>query len=298
MYDSSAIEENGCVGYQCQDCGLIYISPMPNANTIFNLYGHDAAHVSAEELIESSSSYGKTLKARLALQYISKHVRTGDLLEIGPGGGTFLKEAARQGYRVFAAEFNPAQVAHIRSLGFDCRQGEFSKVFQWMTFDVIYHCDVLSHLLDPVSEFKAMRAMLKPGGVLVFETGNFGDVATKYYHLIDQWQCPTHLYFFSRRSLANLARASGFTLDTLTEYPRSLDMALGRLLKPAKSIIKGSVSTKKPSKALPKVGVKRKLGRLAMSLKHILDYVSIYRIGVMLPKDGRPQTVIVVFRPS
>src|SRR5690606_16375591 len=99
------------------------VSPLPDERAIANLYGHDDAHVSADELIASTATYGRTLKARLALGLIRSHVQTGDLLEIGAGGGGFLQEAAKHGYNVSAAEFNPIQVEYIRSLGFDCRQG-------------------------------------------------------------------------------------------------------------------------------------------------------------------------------
>ena len=142
------------------------MAPRPDSSDVANLYDHDSAHVSADECIAASQSLGRRLNARFTLGKIRSHRSSGDLLEIRAGGGAFLRQAAN--IRVFTAEFNSEQVKHLRSMKVDCRQGDFASSFQGMTFDVIYLCDVLSHLTDPVAEFRSMRQMLKLGGVIVF----------------------------------------------------------------------------------------------------------------------------------
>ena len=291
--DRITLQENGYDGYRCNDCGLIYVAPRPDPDTIVNLYDHDSAHVSASELIEGSRSFGKALKARMTLGLVRSYMPRGELLEIGAGGGAFLRQAARC-FRVHAAEFNPAQIEHMKSLGVDCRRGAFSQVFDGMRFDVIYHCDVLSHFVDPVAEFRAMRRMLSPGGVVVFETGNFGDVEQRHHHLVERWQYPDHLYFFSRRSLANLAAAAGFEIEEVREYSRAIEMRLGNLLKSARSAAKRSGA----SSGARQRTLKSRLVALARNVKHAVDFVLIYWVGAILPKGGRPQTVIAVLRAS
>ena len=290
--DQVAITENGFDGFKCQNCHLIYIAPKPDPSDVANLYDHDSAHVSADEWIAASRSFGKKLKARFTLRKIRSHRSSGDLLEIGAGGGAFLRQAAKY-FRVFAAEFNPEQVKHLRSMKVDCRQGPFASTFQGMTFDVIYLCDVLSHLTDPVAEFRSMRQMLKPGGVIVFETGNVGDVAPRYYKLFDRWQYPDHLFFFSQRSLANLEEAAGLRRVQSFEFSRVLELKLDRRLKSAKSSVK-SVNEKGDKGSSG--GAKGLLKKVAMNLKHTVDFFLIYYIGRWLPLNERPQTVIVVLR--
>lgn len=288
--DAATLTENGYVGFKCGDCGLIYISPRPDSASIVNLYDHDNAQVSAAQLIASSSTYGRALKARHTLRLIRRFVASGDLLEIGAGGGAFARQA-RKCFNAHAAEFNSVQVAHMRQMGIDCRRGAFSEQFRSEKFDVIYHCDVLSHLSNPVAEFRAMREMLKPGGVLVFETGNSGDVREEFYPLVESWMYPDHLYFFSRRSLANLAVASGFEPLAAHEYSRELEM---RALKPLRRM-----------KSRQKAGGDAKGGgvrsswkrRQLLNLKHLLDYLLIYLAGSVAPKRGRPQTIISVWQP-
>ena len=290
--DEAVIHENGFDGYKCRDCDLIYISPRPDPSDVANLYDHDSAHVSAGEWIAASKSFGKRLKAKYSLKYIRAYRGSGDLLEIGAGGGAFLRQAAKY-FRVHAAEFNPEQASYLNSSGVDCRQGEFSKTFSGMQFDVIYHCDVLSHFADPVKEFVAMRDMLKPGGIIVFETGNLGDLATRYYHLIDRWQYPDHLYFFSKKSLENLESAANLQRHRMIEHSRAVEMRLDNVLKSAKTSVKSlddGASGNSSGRA------KSLIRRIAMNLKHTVDFLLIYRLGKLLPRAKRPQTVIVILR--
>lgn len=286
--DGPLLRENGHTGYQCVDCGLIYIAPRLNPAEIVNLYDHDSAQVSASQWINAYGSFGKALKAKLTLRFLRKYRSGGDLLEIGPGGGAFLKQA-RKYFSVHAAEFNPSQVEHIRNKGLDCRQGPFDEVFSGQQFDVIYLCDVLSHLFDPVDSFKTMHSMLTPGGIIMLETGNIGDVRRKYYRLFDQWQYPDHLFFFSRRSLPNLADAAGLKIVAIREYSRLWEM---KLISPVQRRLKGGKAG--GSGGGGRGGLKSKLKRWALSAKHTADYFMIYRLGALTPKHGRPQTVVVV----
>jgi 2-polyprenyl-3-methyl-5-hydroxy-6-metoxy-1,4-benzoquinol methylase len=285
--DPPVISENGYTGYQCSRCRLIYIHPRPELSSIANLYDHDSAHVSAAQWIAASSTYGRALKARNTLKIIRRHVPRGRLLEIGAGGGAFARQAKAY-YDVSAAELNPGQVEHMRSIGVDCRRGLFSDVFRGETFDVIYHCDVLSHLYDPVAEFQAMRAMLNPGGVLVFETGNNGDMDQRFYRFVQEWMYPDHLFFFSEQSLANLGRHAGFEPVETHVYSREIEHRLMKRLQGAKQRAQSGPGAER-------ISAKRKA---MLNVKHLLDYALIYVLGAWTPKRGRPQTVISVWRPA
>lgn len=72
-------------------------------------------------------------------------------------------------------------------------------------------------------------------------------------------------------------------------------MRVGKLLKPARFAAKGSGAS---GDAARRRTLKGRLLGLAMNLKHAADFVMIYWIGAILPKGGRPQTVIAVLRAS
>ena len=191
------IKENGFQGRKCPQCGLIYISPRPIYNDIVNLYGHDEAHMSAQAHIERA--FMKRIYARHNLRYITKFVRNGRLLEIGAGAGYFLVEAQQMGFEPYGIELNPIQAAFIRNkLGIPCVESPLDTgLFTSQRFDVVYHSDVVSHFYDPYAEFAKMSQVLKEGGFLVFETGNFGDIAEKFMKFPVAFYYPEHLFLFS-----------------------------------------------------------------------------------------------------
>ena len=76
----------------------------------------------------------------------------------------------------------------------------------------------MSHFYDPLGEFRRMRAALRPGGWLIFETGNGGDVDPKYFEHFSVFQYPDHLFFFSLANVLALLERSDFELVELHRY--------------------------------------------------------------------------------
>lgn len=84
-------------------------------------------------------------------------------------------------------------------------------------WDVVSAIEVLEHTLDPVAELRAMRAMLRPGGLLFLTTGNaapFRDRLLRWSYVIPE----IHVSFFEPRTLELALRLSGFDPQRL---PRS-----------------------------------------------------------------------------
>lgn len=229
--DDIAIVENGYTGRRCGTCGLIFISPRPTAAETLALYRDDAAHLSASTHFAHDAA--AVLMARHHLRYVRRLVRPGArLLEIGSGTGAFLREAQAVGYEVYGLEPNPVQAERIRAMGLRCEQEPLSRsVFGDVRFDIIYHCDVLSHFSDPIAEFALMRERLAPGGFIVFETGNGADVHPRYYRLFRSWQYPDHLYFFGRATLRELIARAGLRTVGMRAWSTLPQMAVQRLLR-------------------------------------------------------------------
>lgn len=190
------IEENGYTGKKCSQCALIYISPRPTRPEVLSFYEGNHAYVSAETHI--SGEISRRLYARHNLGIISRYAKAGTLLELGAGAGYFIDEARKKGFEVYGIELNSIQADFIRNvLAIPCEEhplGESS--FGGKSFDIIYHCDLLSHFYDPIAEFRMIHGKLSAGGLLVFETGNLGDVKERYYRVYTEFQYPDHLFFF------------------------------------------------------------------------------------------------------
>jgi len=228
---SVVIEQNGFQGRQCHTCGLIYISPRPTLQEITDLYAH------AEENIPPSQWRGtvwKRLHARYCLKLIKRYIRSGVALEVGPGGGFFLDEARKQSFEICGIELNSFRADYIRNtLKIPCETTALnSSSFGGRKYDLIYHCDVISHFSDPVSEFLKMNERLKQNAYLVFETGNLGDVDKKHFSTtITYFGYPEHLFFFSEKSIGILLSKTGFEIISVRRHSIVPQKKLFRVLR-------------------------------------------------------------------
>lgn len=288
------IQENGHTGRQCHKCNTIYISPRPSAHKISNLYGHDKAHISATMHIQQE--YSKRLHARHMLSIIKKHLKSGILLEIGAGAGYFLDEARKYNFNPFGIELNGIQADFIRNkFAIPCEHEPLNtKSFDGTTFNLIYHCDVLSHFYDPIAECRNIHNALKDNGLMVFETGNIADIASSYYSYFSAFQYPDHLFFLGEQSVSMLLEKTGFELVGKYRYTITPQLWLNKLVKKIKAHShldrsggsKPAIAGHSPS---PTESIKKK------GYQYI-NHVIRYKIGTYLPKNHRPQTIIFVAR--
>jgi 2-polyprenyl-3-methyl-5-hydroxy-6-metoxy-1,4-benzoquinol methylase len=284
------ITENAYHGNQCMSCNLIYISPRPRADEVIDLYGHDQAYLPAEAHIKGS--FLKRLYARHTLSRIKKWIKKGALLEIGSGAGYFLDEASKAGFEPYGIELNKQQAHFItNSLHLPCQTTPLSQhSFGTQMFDVIYHCDVISHFHDPLAEFRTMYRKLKPGGYLVFETGNIGDIDKKYYTLFHAFQYPDHLFFFTENNIKTILEQTGFTVQTIHRYSIVPQLVIQQMLKkciPKKaSHNKEKKKTENHHESGPPSAIKK--------VYYLLLYFLRYHLGAYFPKYKRPQTLIII----
>jgi len=294
-------EENGYKARKCTNCGLIYISPRPSLNETKNLYSYDRkaaeGHIQAEQ--------EKRLCAKQNIGIIKKFIKNGDLLEIGAGAGFFLDEARKAGFEVFGIELNSFKADFIRNkLNILCEESPLSdSTFNGNKFDIIYHCNVISHFYDPINEFKKINSKLKDNGFLFFETGNMPEVEEKYYKYFNKFNLPEHLFFFAENNLKELLERSGFKFIRMYRYSilqqlrifKKIKKILGsRKYKKEKNIV--GKNDKNKNKILSKNTSNSNIRKLKMKVYSYLYFFSRYKIGYLAPKKGRPQTVIVVAR--
>jgi len=295
--DNVVINENGYTGRKCSRCGLIYISPRPSFDNIVDLYALDNAHLSAQSHI--SSNFLKRLYARHNLNIIQSFVKSGSLLELGAGAGYFLDEARKIGFIPQGVEFNSILANYIRNtLKIPCEESLLNTpVFKGKQFDVVYHCDVVSHLYDPISDFKKINEMMKDNAFLIFETGNFGEIDQVYFKHIERFQYPEHLFLFSTDNLIDLLNKTGFKFMKMYKYSILPQLLATKALAGAKNLIKKCILESKENeervetyKTTVKEGIR--------NINYYCNYLLRYKVGSIIPKAHRPQTVIVVAKKS
>ena len=289
------ITENGYTGVKCTACRLIYITPRPSAHEVVATYSDTGAAKYANIHLHFAAVY-----RRQAMQTLSKirgFLPSGSILELGPGSGAFLLTAKELGYDVAGIELNPYEAAWLKdTCGLSCENTPLSAAsFGGRRFDLIYHRDVLSHLHDPIAVFKAINRTLRPGGWLVFETGNTGDLDRKYYKYFAQFLYPDHLFFFGERSIEKLLAKASFRLEQIQRInilPRLIIermlWKLRRLLREAEPVAAAPATAPNRSSSSPRRTLKRKIREWYRRFDGGLA-----ACGRFLPSAGRPCKLLV-----
>jgi SAM-dependent methyltransferase len=286
------LHQDGWTGRQCASCRLVFVSPRPSAEATREIYTADESNERARGHVASFSSPTARLDARRVVRLLDSLMPPGRLLEIGPGGGAVLHAARRNGWTVGAVELNPGQAAFIRdTLGTAC-WGSLEEVEG--TWDVVYHRDVLSHLPDPVQEFKAMRELLRENGLHVFETGN-GDFARRFDTLFASFQFPDHLFFFSPKALGLLLDRSGFDLVKINAFSLVPLLRLENVVRRVRGR-GGVVGSERVSETQFEISEPGRAGSWARTALAVARFAAVHGIGRVAPKRLRPQHLIVVAR--
>lgn len=132
-------------------------------------------------------------------------------LDYGCGNGCLVRHLRSRGAAVAfgfdeGSIADDAQARGIPMLSADDLTGQEG------SFDVVTAIEVLEHTLDPVSELRRMRRLLRPGGVLFLTTGN----ARPYADRLSRWRYvlpEIHISFFEPRTLERALTDAGFRAE-------------------------------------------------------------------------------------
>lgn len=204
----------------CGNCGLIYLSPRLNAESLGKVYAlwygyayrrvmSDPSHV-AERRREFEDNHLHILETH--------HPRRGRLLDVGCGSGLFLGLAKRRGWKVSGIELDPATAAWGRKHeGIeDIRCGTLAGALAGdERFDVITMFDYLEHSDRPQDDLDHLVDRLAPDGALMVRVPNAKGWQARY--MGKDWLAimPTHLSYFTPEVLCAALESRGLVVEYL-----------------------------------------------------------------------------------
>ncbi|MGV0646405.1 methyltransferase domain-containing protein [Mycolicibacterium sp. XJ2546] len=158
--------------------------------------------------------YRKTLADLYGAGLVDRHV---NWLDIGCGYGEFLsalRATVHADSTLIGSEPNERKAAYARSRGLDVSYrvlGDLSAQFTHISL-----LNVFSHLPEPVKFLAQARDLLVPGGELLIQTGNGGDIERR--DLPGELWFPDHLIFAGRPTLSLIVDTLGMDVEIVKRY--------------------------------------------------------------------------------
>lgn len=229
--------KNGCDILRCIACGLgraeaEEFDPAAYYTEKYFISGHEdgyANYLATEPVLRRE--FARTVG------FIRRYRTAGKLLELGCAYGFFLQEAKHY-FDVAGIELAADAAAYCRSNGLRVVQGVANDAAMSLLgqMDVIVLLDVIEHLPEPYEVLSLCARHLRPKGILLLTTGDFGSATA--WLMGSEWRLmtpPQHLWFFTARSINQLASRLGLRVGRMEHpwkiVPLSLIMfQLGRML--------------------------------------------------------------------
>lgn len=232
-----AFEKYGFSFQRCPTCRTLYMSPRPTPEVMAGYYGNSENYrFWAEHIFPTSEANRREKIHRPMLDYLVRAcerygVERGELVEVGPGFGTFAALATESHlFRgVHAVERTPEMAKACRERGVrviekaieDLRPGDLPAA------DVLVSFEVIEHLFDPASFLRGVAALLRPGGLLLLTCPNGEGFDTAVLGAQSGQVDSEHVNLFNPDSLSSLLGRMRFeVLEKQT--PGRLDAQLVR----------------------------------------------------------------------
>lgn len=214
--------------WKCRECFTSQILPKPSESQLHDFY--NKFHFSSEsggiyDVFEERMNADFQFKANLVIKHGTKSFPR--VLDVGCGKGYFVHTLKENGIEAEGIDISQSAVTHATNvLGVKAKNGKINDyVSEWReSYDVITLWATIEHLINPLEVIDDIYKCLKPGGILLCDTGLGDACCEKYLPGHSQWyDAPQHLFVFSRQGLLTLIENAGFkVLITDTNSERSL----------------------------------------------------------------------------
>lgn len=220
---------------KCQQCGFIRAKDKYyklNSTKLYNqnyFSGLDYKNYALEV-----TALQENFKDRL--NKIIRHKSHGRLLEIGCAFGYFLQIASKN-FRTYGVDLNHqiTKLAKKNSPNSQIYTGDLTQLkLKKDFFDIICMFDTIEHLKQPDVYLKKIYTLLKPGGIIVIETGDIGSWLAKIQG--SRWRLitpPTHLNYFNGVTLDKILIKNQFQVITKSYVPfyRTVRQTIFRIIR-------------------------------------------------------------------
>ena len=154
---------------RCQDCGLAYQRPRPEADTAGSFYPDSYTGGGRSGLVESlEAAYRRRQHTEVVRWLAERRPARGRVLDVGCGAGDLLLALRGDGWSAHGVEPSPPGALQAREKhGLDVVTGRFEQAdLPESSFDVIIFSGVLEHVHDPLGSLRRTHELLSPDGLV------------------------------------------------------------------------------------------------------------------------------------
>ena len=228
--------ENGLGLVQCQGCGFVYVSPRPDPEELYALYGEtyfnndESGVVGYTDYIKDEPNIRRTSQRRL--QHLEQFIKPGKLLDVGCATGFFIDEAQQRGWQVEGLDVSAFGVDYAQThYGVTAYHSALTDLeLPAGAYDVVTMWDVIEHVPDPKAYVRQAADLLRSGGVISLATPDINSLPARLagrrwvgYKLSEE-----HVYYFSVKTLSRMLDEAGFDVINVRHIGKYVPLSLFR----------------------------------------------------------------------
>ncbi len=205
---------------ECHNCGLVYTNPRPRRASIKHNYEIVEDPLYLEERHAREITFRKHLRK---FEKFTGPAAGRSLLDVGAYLGVFVEEAIASGWDAQGVEPSLWATQYAAGRGLNVQRGTLEEIdLPSESLDAVTMWDVIEHVGDPLAELRHMYRILKPGGWIAIHTMDIDSIFARLMGARWPWLMEMHIYYFSRRTLADMIQKAGFQVKAVRPEGRYL----------------------------------------------------------------------------
>ena len=222
----------------CETCKFIHIMPLPSHEELLKFYQDEFYQTIKPTYLkkdEDEKEYWNISYDEKLSILESNNLPNKKILDVGCGGGFFLKRAKKKQWDVLGIEPSPDASNYAKNQDIPIITNFLENIdfTNQEKFGAIHMNAVLEHSNAPNQILKICYEVLEKNGMLIVETPNDFNplqiIAHKFLKKDEWWVAPKqHLNYFNFKSLSNLLQRNGFEIILKqTTFPLEIFLLMG-----------------------------------------------------------------------
>ncbi len=231
---------------RCMRCHSLYVNPCPTQEVLDDYYNNYKCNTMLEDIYakRAEKKENAILDTRVETILAFAKKMPGEeiaILDVGCSNGSFLARIKSRAEQIgihkrlslFGVDVN--ENAIIRkvdpTLNLICSSVESFLEETQLRFDIVWHSELVEHLIDPYFVFTRLNKVIREGGAMIFTTPNDYSLEMENlsYNIPRPLACnilpPMHLNAFSTLNVPIIALRSGFCVESI-QTPGNFDVEL------------------------------------------------------------------------